>query len=110
MVQFGDQQQGHYQGTSKAFPHDGNNSFVSFLNSSPYDTVNLGMVNFSPHDLEMAQDSHVTGLGYKNESGDSNFFPLSLFFLFLLLPSRYSLQSMALCRRVEYVRLRLFGK
>ena len=57
MGQYGDQQQGHCQGTSKAFPHDGNNSFVSFLNSSSYDTVILGM-------------------DY-NESGDSNLFSKS---------------------------------
>ncbi len=95
MGQFGDQQQGHYQGTSNAAPYDGNNSFVSIHNSSSYDTVILGMDNLSPRDLEMVQDRHVPGLGYKNESGDSNFFPLSLFFLFLLWPSSYSLRSMA---------------
>ena len=70
MVQFGDQQQGHYQGTSNAIPYDGNNSFVSFNNSSRYDTVVLGMDNFSPHDWKMV----VQGLGGCNESGDSNLF------------------------------------
>ena len=93
MVQFGDQQQGHCQGTSKAFPHDGNNSFVSFLNSSPYDTVILEMVDFGNlDDWEMVQDRYVQRLGYYNESGDSNCFFRCLFFLFLLWPSSYSLR------------------
>ena len=59
MVQYGDQQQGHCQGTSQATPYDGNNSFVSFHNSSSYDTVILGM-------------------DY-NESGDSNLFFSSVY-------------------------------
>ena len=88
MGQYGDQQQGHCQGTSNAIPHDGNNSFVSFHNSSPYDTVILGMDNFghlfSSHDWKMPQDSHVQGgQGNYNESGDSN----SFFSLFILLIS-----------------------
>ena len=84
MDQYGDQQQGHYQGTSNATPYDGNNSFVSFLNSSLYNTVILGMDNFGNlDDWKMVQDSHVPGLGYYNESGDGNL----VFSLFILLIS-----------------------